>query len=137
MYHSISPTIYDEVQTFGTSGPFCLHMSLTRISTDSQWWCTPSIPAFWRQRQVILGSAWSIKPDSGQPGLHKETLSQKPQPNKQKIKGCYKVPEKKVKAIKSIKFGVALCHISLLCEGTATKPPGHLGRVGRPLSVKP
>lgn len=135
MYHSISPIIYDEVQAFGTCGPFCQHRSLTRISTASQWWRIPSFQhSGGRDRYitVISGSAWSIEPDSGQPGWHNETMSQNPKPNKQNIKGCYKVSKEKEKAIESIKFGVGLCHISLLCTGTATKPPGHLGGVGRP-----
>jgi hypothetical protein len=34
------------------------------------WWCTPLIPALGRQRQADL---WV----RGQPGLHRETLSQK------------------------------------------------------------
>jgi hypothetical protein len=55
-----------------------------------QWWHTPLIPVLGRQRQVeFLSSrpAWSTEWVPGQPGLHRETLSQKtkPQTNKKEV----------------------------------------------------
>jgi hypothetical protein len=52
------------------------------------WWHMPLIPALGRQRQAdgYLSSrpAWSTKWVPGQPGLHRETLSRTPPPQKKK-----------------------------------------------------
>jgi hypothetical protein len=47
-----------------------------------QWWCMPLIPADWEAeagRYLSSRPAWSTKSVPGQPGLHRETLSQKKQ----------------------------------------------------------
>ena len=60
---------------------------IRNVTKAGQWWCTPLIPALGRQRAGrFLSSrpAWFTEWVSGQPGLHRETLSQKLKKEKKK-----------------------------------------------------
>jgi hypothetical protein len=73
---------------------------------DGQWWHTPLIPALGAEAGRFLSSrpVWSTEFVPGQPGIHRETLSQKNKTKQNKTKTQIKKNKNKNKKKKKAKY---------------------------------